>query len=61
MASSDEDKEVIGEIDELFASIRLPKPKKYKRKIGKSEEEIGFIAEEMPEIMRRGSGYDLKL
>ena len=43
--------------------IQLPKPKKYRRKEGKQqeeEEEIGFIAEELPPILKRGNGYDLK-
>ncbi|MEM0329592.1 MAG: hypothetical protein QXW02_04345 [Nitrososphaerota archaeon] len=59
VASSLADKEIIGDVDELFANIKLPKPRRYRRKLGKGDE-IGFMAEEMPEVFRRGSGYDLK-
>ena len=32
----------------------------YERMEGRREVEIGFIAEELPEFLRRGGGYDLK-
>lgn len=56
-----DDKTEIRELDETeLEKIVFPKPKKYRRKIGESREEIGFIAEELPEIVRREGGYDLK-
>jgi len=35
-------------------------PKIYKRVDGRGGVEIGFLAEELPEFLRRGDGYDLK-
>ena len=32
----------------------------YERTEGRRETEIGLIAEELPEFLRRGNGYDLK-
>lgn len=60
VASSITDKEAVCGVDDLFEGVKLPKPKKYRRKIGRGGEEIGFIAGEMPKIFRRGDGYDLK-
>ncbi len=61
IGSSVDDKTEIRELNEAeLEKIVFPKPKKYKRKIGQSREEIGFIAEELPEIVRRENGYDLK-
>ncbi|MEM1655447.1 MAG: hypothetical protein QXY27_03860 [Nitrososphaerota archaeon] len=37
MASSLADKEIIGDVDELFVNIKLPKPKKYRHKLGKGD------------------------
>ncbi len=55
------DKIDVQKIDEAeLEKIIIPKPKKYKRKIGDQREEIGFIAEELPELIRHRNGYDLK-
>ena len=43
--------------NEIFG---LPSPKIYERVEGRGGTEIGFIAEELPEFLRRGNGYDLK-
>jgi len=53
-------KEETQEITDEELEIQLPKPRKYQRKEGRKEEEIGFIAEELPPILRRDGGYDLK-
>ena len=47
-------------LDPSMLEIRLPSPKIYERVEGRGGVEIGFIAEELPEFLRRGSGYDLK-
>ena len=53
-------KENIRDPDPSLLEIELPIPKMYERTDGRKETEIGFIAEELPEILRRGNGYDLK-
>ena len=46
-------------LDPSMLEIRLPSPKIYERVEGRGGVEIGFIAEELPEFLRRGDGYDL--
>ena len=53
-------KENIRELDPSMLDIKLPSPKIYQRVEGRGGTEIGFIAEELPEFLRRGNGYDLK-
>ena len=53
-------KENIRELDPKLLEVELPAPKMYERTEGRREMEIGFIAEELPEFLRRGDGYDLK-
>ena len=53
-------KEGVRDLDPSMLEIRLPSPKIYERVEGRGGVEIGFIAEELPEFLRRGSGYDLK-
>jgi len=60
IASLSKFKENIRELDPSMLEIELPTPKIYERAEGRKEAEIGFIAEEMPEILRRNGGYDLK-
>ena len=60
IASSRDGKTDIIEPNDAELDIQLPKPKKYIRREGKQEEELGFIADELPQIVRRGNGYDLK-
>ena len=60
VASLPKSKENIRELDPNLLNIRLPTPKIYERIEGRKETEIGFIAEELPEFLRRGDGYDLK-
>ena len=60
VASLSKSKENIRELDPKLLNIKLPTPKMYERIEGRKETEIGFIAEELPEFLRRGSGYDLK-
>jgi hypothetical protein len=58
VASSIKDKKDIADVD--FSGIVLPRPKKYKRAKGREREEIFFLVEEMPSILRAGDGIDLK-
>ena len=53
-------KENIRDLDPKLLETELPTPKIYERVEGRKETEIGFIAEELPEILRRNGGYDLK-
>ena len=53
-------KEGVRDLDPSMLEIRLPSPKIYERVEGRGGMEIGFIAEELPEFLRRGDGYDLK-
>jgi hypothetical protein len=58
VASSMEDKEDITDVD--FSNVTLPAPKKYRRVGGVEGEEVFFLAEEMPDILRKNGGIDLK-
>ena len=58
VASSMKDKKDIADVD--FSGVALPAPKKYRRAKGREREEIFFLAEEMPGILRAGDGIDLK-
>jgi len=60
IASTSSSKENVQELDPSMLDVKLPSPKIYKRVEGKGGTEIGFIAEELPEFLRRGNGYDLK-
>ena len=60
IASSAKSKGDVREPDPSMLSVKLPTPKIYERIEGRKEVEIGFIAEELPEFLRRGDGYDLK-
>jgi len=60
IASASSSKENIRELDPSMSDIKLPSPKIYERAEGRGGTEIGFIAEELPEFLRRGDGYDLK-
>jgi len=60
VASISRFKENIRDLDPKLLEIELPTPKIYERTEGRREIEIGFIAEELPEILRRRKGYDLK-
>ena len=60
IASSAGSKRMVRELDPSLLSVKLPTPKIYERMEGRKEVEIGFIAEELPEFLRRGGGYDLK-
>ncbi len=60
IASSAKSKGSVRELDPSMLSVKLPTPKIYERIEGRKEVEIGFIAEELPEFLRRGDGYDLK-
>jgi len=60
VASLSRSKENIQDLDPSLLDIELPTPKMYERTEGGKETEIGFIAEELPEFLRRGNGYDLK-
>ena len=60
ITSLSEFKENVQELDPELLDVKLPTPKMYERKQGRKGVEIGFIAEELPEFLRRGSGYDLK-
>ena len=60
IASASSSKENIRELDPNMLDIKLPSPKIYQRVEGRGGTEIGFIAEELPEFLRRGKGYDLK-
>jgi len=60
IASASSSKENIRELDPSMLDIKLPSPKIYQRVEGRGGTEIGFIAEELPEFLRRGNGYDLK-
>jgi len=60
IASSAGSKGMVRELDPSLLSVKLPTPKIYERMEGRKEVEIGFIAEELPEFLRRGDGYDLK-
>ena len=60
IASASSSKENIRELDPSMLDIKLPSPKIYQRVEGRGGTEIGFIAEELPEFLRRGKGYDLK-
>ena len=53
-------KENIRELDPSLLDVELPSPKVYERAEGRGGMEIGFLAEELPEFLRRGNGYDLK-
>ena len=60
IASAANSKKNIRELDPSISDIELPSPKIYERAEGRGGVEIGFIAEELPEFLRRGRGYDLK-
>ena len=60
IASLSRFKRNIRELDSSMLEIELPAPKMYERTEGRRRVEIGFIAEEMPDFLRRGNGYDLK-
>ena len=60
IASLSRFKKNIRELDPSMLEIELPAPKMYERAEGRRRIEIGFIAEEMPDFLRRGNGYDLK-
>ena len=53
-------KENVRDLDPKLLNVDLPTPKIYERIEGRKEAEIGFMAEELPEILRRNGGYDLK-
>ena len=53
-------KEDVRDLDPSMLEIRLPSPKIYGRVEGRGGMEIGFVAEKLPEFLRRGDGYDLK-
>jgi hypothetical protein len=59
IASSLETKTSVRDISDAELDVELPRPKKYRRDEN-SPEELGFVAEEMPESVRRLGGYDLK-
>jgi len=50
----------VRELDPKLLELELPAPKIYERAEGREGVEIGFMVEELPEILRRGDGYDLK-
>ena len=58
--SAAKSKENIRELDPSLLDVELPSPKVYERAEGRGGVEIGFLAEELPEFLRRGRGYDLK-
>jgi len=58
VASSMKDKKDIADVD--FSGVALPAPKKYRRAKGREREEIFFLAEEVPDILRAGDGIELK-
>jgi hypothetical protein len=49
----------VRDVSDSELDVELPRPKKYRRDAD-SPEELGFVAEEMPENVRRLGGYDLK-
>jgi hypothetical protein len=49
----------VRDVSDSELDVELPRPKKYRRDAD-SPEELGFVAEEMPESVRRVGGYDLK-
>jgi hypothetical protein len=49
----------VRDVSDSELDVELPRPKKYRRDEN-SPEELGFVAEEMPESVRRVGGYDLK-
>jgi hypothetical protein len=59
IASSRGLKKEVRDVSDAELDVELPRPKKYRRNAD-SPEELGFIAEEMPESVRRLGGYDLK-
>jgi hypothetical protein len=59
IASSKELKKEVRDVSDSELDVELPRPKKYRRDENSSEE-LGFVAEEMPAIIRRVGGYDLK-
>jgi hypothetical protein len=59
IASSQETKTSVRDVSDAELDVELPRPKKYRRDEN-SPEELGFVAEEMPESVRRVGGYDLK-
>jgi hypothetical protein len=59
IASSRVLKKEVRDVSDSELDVELPRPKKYKRDEN-SPEELGFVAEEMPESVRRPGGYDLK-
>jgi hypothetical protein len=59
IASSRGLKKEVRDISDAELDVELPRPKKYRRDEN-SPEELGFVAEEMPESVRRVGGYDLK-
>ena len=51
----------VSELSDDVLTITFPRPKRYRRQEGRGDEwEIGLLAEELPQILRRGNGYDLK-
>jgi hypothetical protein len=59
IASSRATKTSVRDVSDAELDVELPRPKKYRRDAG-GPEELGFVAEEMPEIIKRVGGYDLK-
>ena len=59
IASSLTTKTSVRNVSDAELDVELPRPKKYRRDEN-SPEELGFVAEEMPESVRRPGGYDLK-
>jgi hypothetical protein len=59
IASSRGLKKEVRDVSDAELDVELPRPKKYRRDEN-SPEELGFVAEEMPESVRRLGGYDLK-
>jgi hypothetical protein len=59
IASSRGLKKEVRDVSDSELDVELPRPKKYRRDAD-SPEELGFVAEEMPESVRRVGGYDLK-
>jgi cell division septum initiation protein DivIVA len=59
IASTRATKTSVRDVSDAELDVELPRPKKYRRDAN-SPEELGFVAEEMPESVRRVGGYDLK-
>ncbi len=59
IASTKDGKREVTDLSDEELEISLPRPKKFKR-VGSDVYEIGFISEELPAILQRDGGYDLK-